>query len=52
VDFGLPGTRKKRAFKEQIETFVEGMTPLKKSNTEQDTLNKGKRDEIQKVKFV
>ncbi|CAI6351758.1 unnamed protein product [Macrosiphum euphorbiae] len=48
VDFELPGTRKKRALKEQIETFVEGMTPLKKSKTEQDTLNKGKRDEIQK----
>ncbi|XP_060861917.1 uncharacterized protein LOC132938956 [Metopolophium dirhodum] len=48
VDIGLPGTRKKRALKEQIETFVEGMTPLKKSNTQQDTLNKGKLDEIQK----
>jgi len=52
VDIGIPGTGKKRALKEQIETFVEGMTPLKKSNTQQDTLNKGKLNEIKKVKFV
>ncbi|XP_016664479.1 uncharacterized protein LOC100570739 [Acyrthosiphon pisum] len=43
---GLPSTSKKKALKEQIETFVEGRTPLKKFK--QDTLNKGKLDEIQK----
>jgi len=49
VDTGLSDKRKIIALKEQIRTLFKGLSP---SNTQQDTLVKGKLDEVQKVKFV
>lgn len=52
MDTGLPNTRKMGALKKPIKTFVEEKTPLKNSNTQQQTVIKKKHDEVQKVKFV
>ncbi|KAL4118937.1 hypothetical protein QTP88_011815 [Uroleucon formosanum] len=48
VDTGLPNTRKMRALKKPIKTFVKGKTPLKNSNTQQHTVIKKKLNEVQK----
>lgn len=50
VKTGLPNSRKKRSFKEQIKTFVKVMTPFKKSKKDSNN-QKLQEDNIPKVKF-
>lgn len=58
AETGLPALRKARSIKEQIKTFVKGITPFSKSkrgvsNTQQESLNKTKLDEdMPKVKMI